>query len=182
MSASIAVPMLIAAWLTNGLFQAGLFPGCTRTIAKWFPPDRRAFAAGALASFMSLGGALGSVAMGILLEEYGWRVVFFGSLGIVWAVGFWKWFRDDPADHRGVNPAELALIQRGRADSATASAPLDAPWILLLTSPATWWICGQQFCRAAGQIFFGSWFATYLQEAHSVSLKTSGGTACHSCR
>lgn len=37
-----------------------------------------------------------------------------------------------------------------------------------------WWICGQQFFRAAGYMFFTSWFATYLQESRGVTIATSG--------
>jgi nitrate/nitrite transporter NarK len=37
-----------------------------------------------------------------------------------------------------------------------------------------WCICGQQFFRAAGYMFFTSWFATYLQEARGVTITTSG--------
>jgi nitrate/nitrite transporter NarK len=37
-----------------------------------------------------------------------------------------------------------------------------------------WCLCAQQFCRAAGYIFFASWFATYLQEARGVTIIGSG--------
>jgi MFS family permease len=37
-----------------------------------------------------------------------------------------------------------------------------------------WCICGQQFFRAAGYMFFTSWFATYLQEARGVTILKSG--------
>jgi nitrate/nitrite transporter NarK len=37
-----------------------------------------------------------------------------------------------------------------------------------------WWICSQQFFRAAGYMFFGSWFATYLQETRGVTPEGSG--------
>jgi MFS family permease len=73
-----------------------------------------------------------------------------------------------------VNNAELDLIGKGRTHSITPEAPIRAPWLALLASPATWCICGQQFCRAAGQMFFGSWFPTYLQQAHHVSIAGSG--------
>jgi len=36
-----------------------------------------------------------------------------------------------------------------------------------------WLICGQQFFRAAGQVFFATWFVTYLQETRDVSLEKS---------
>jgi MFS family permease len=48
------------------------------------------------------------------------------------------------------------------------------PWVRLLTSMVLWQICGQQFFRAAGQVFFASWFATYLQESRGVSTAQSG--------
>jgi nitrate/nitrite transporter NarK len=37
-----------------------------------------------------------------------------------------------------------------------------------------WCICGQQFFRAAGYMFFTSWFATYLQESRGVTIGKSG--------
>ena len=36
------------------------------------------------------------------------------------------------------------------------------------------WLCGQQVCRAAGYMFFASWFPTFLQETRGVSVKESG--------
>jgi sugar phosphate permease len=176
LSAAFAVPVLLAGWLANGFFQAGLFPCCARTVSKWFPANRRAFASGMLASSMFVGGALGSVAMGYLLEESGWRTAFaiFGSLGILWAVGFWFWFRDEPGEHGRVNESEVRLIQQPIGTSPTETMEVIDPWRSLLLSPATWCICSQQFCRAAGTMFFGSWFATYLQQTHGVSIKFSG--------
>jgi ACS family glucarate transporter-like MFS transporter/ACS family D-galactonate transporter-like MFS transporter len=35
-------------------------------------------------------------------------------------------------------------------------------------------ICGQQFFRSAGQAFFYTWFATYLQESRGVTTARSG--------
>jgi hypothetical protein len=31
-------------------------------------------------------------------------------LGVVWAIAFYRWYRDDPADHPSVNKARLALL------------------------------------------------------------------------
>jgi len=44
----------------------------------------------------------------------------------------------------------------------------------MLTSPAAWLICGQQFFRAGGYAFFASWFATYLMESRGVTTAQSG--------
>ena len=49
-----------------------------------------------------------------------WRavLVLFGALGFVWIAAWWRCFRDDPAEHPGVNAAELALINADRPSSA----------------------------------------------------------------
>lgn len=169
--------LLAGARIGQGISQAGIFPTSTNTIAKWFPATERAFPSGALGSFMSLGGAVGMWLAGILVAnpEIGWRGMYtiFAVPGLLFAVLFWLWFRNLPAEHGGVNEAELAHITQDQTETSDgASEPI--PWHHLLISPATWWICGQQFCRAAAQMFFSSWFATYLQETHGASIKQSG--------
>ena len=198
-SAATAVTALVgglggflAARIVQGAAQAGLFPTTTVTVAKWFPLTGRAFATGALGSFMSVGGALCAWLTGVLLEVFeprvaagwNWRLTFllFAVPGIVWAVWFWWWFRDEPDEHRLVNGAELQLIQQdgttkagpARPSTRGGTAGLPTPWLALFSSPALWWLCGQQMFRAAGYMFFTSWFATYLQETRGVSIAHSG--------
>jgi len=178
---------LIAARMIDGLFQAGLFPCETATISKWYGTHWRAVASGALGSFMSLGGAVGVFATGLLVTAIGWRWTFaaYGSLGIFWAAGFYLWFRDTPEQflksRQKIPPKQREPASRSLLDVTDSSPEGDAfqrpaptPWLALYSSPATWMICGQQFCRAAGQIFFSSWFATYLQETRQVTVTQSG--------
>ena len=171
-------PTLLLTRLVNGGAQAGLFPCATNTISRWFPSTRRAIASGSMASFMSVGGALGVAITGSLVVTIGWRWTFaaFSLLGVLWAVGFYFWFRDRPSEHAWVNPAEREFIgaQPDASDEAGDKDAQSTPWLAIYSSPATWWICGQQFCRAAGYIFFASWFATYLQETRGVSVEQSG--------
>jgi hypothetical protein len=84
------------------LFGAGeAAPGRTpRTFSRWFPPERGrvqgVFFAGAF-----LFGGLTPALVGLLGPHVGWRGVFacFGLTGFVWAVAWFRWFRDEPADH-----------------------------------------------------------------------------------
>src|SRR5206468_8896248 len=64
--------------------------------------------------------------------------------------------------------------ERASQSSQGGAAALPTPWLPLLSSPAMWWLCGQQLFRAAGYIFFTSWFATYLQETRGVRIAHSG--------
>ena len=47
-----------------------------------------------------------------MIAAYGWRAPFlvFGTLGIVWAAGWFLYYRDTPEQHTGVNPAERAAL------------------------------------------------------------------------
>ncbi len=173
MSFAFGMPLLVLSRVANGLAQAGLFPAATATIGKWFPVTGRAVASGSLASFMSIGGAVGIALTGVLVTRVGWRITFasYSVLGIVFAMVFYLWFRDSPAKHGWTNQAERDLILRNQPPPKEKSS---GDWLRVYLSPPTWWICGQQFCRAAGQIFFSTWFATYLQETRGVSVEQSG--------
>ena len=171
---------LVALRLTCGAAQAGLFPCATKTMVDWIPAARRGIASGALGSSMSLGAALALPLTGALLERgLTWRAVLllYVAPGLAWAIGFYVWFRDRPEDHASVNAAELALIHGGTATEETASKrePRSAtPWLLILSSAPLWFLSAQQFFRAAGYMFYGSWFPTFLKENYGVSTAQSG--------
>tara|TARA_R110000868_G_scaffold411790_1_gene711281 strand:+ start:10216 stop:11577 length:1362 start_codon:yes stop_codon:yes gene_type:complete len=186
--------MLIGVRLIFGISQAGIFPCCASTISRWLPHARRGLASGLLGSFMSIGSAFGAFSIGLLLAGFqiggnqipglNWRTIMYlcAVPGVVWAIVFYYWFRDRPEKHRGVNAAELELI---RGDEALTPAEQTkgqekeehvepTPWDQILTSFSMWMICGQQFFRAAGNIFYMTWFPVYLQEARGISLASSG--------
>jgi len=181
-TASIALAagfgLLLASRLGNGIAQAGIFPCSTRTIALWHPQTGRAFASGTLGAAMSVGGALGAGLTGWMLGYMPAKYIFaiFAVPGLLWALGFWIWFRERPAEHSSVNRAECDLIAEGRTTAkASGNTGFNANmWLRLTTSPAAWLICGQQFFRAGGYAFFASWFATYLKEARDVTTLQSG--------
>jgi ACS family glucarate transporter-like MFS transporter len=167
-------PALLVARLGLGVAQAGMLPCSTTALGRWLPATRRALASSALGASLSVGGALGAAITGVLLEPVGWRWLFgiYALPSLVWAVWFFAWYRDRPQDHPAVNAAERELL--GATADPLGHRPEPTPWRILFTSPAMSWICGQQFFRAAGYMFYASWFATYLQEARGVSVAAAG--------
>jgi len=164
--------------LLFGIAQAGIFPCSAAAITQWLPISRRAFASGSLGGFMSIGGAIGAALTGLALGSISWRWVFalFALPGIIWAIGFYVWFRDRPEEHGGVNDDELKLI-RAEGSSEKPDRPDQAepiPWGAIVASFDMWMICAQQFFRGAGYIFFATWFPTYLVETRGVSTAESG--------
>ena len=171
--------LLIAAQLIMGAAQSGIFPASCNSIGHWMPLSRRSLACGILAAGMQLGAILASGLTGELMTPLGWRWVFvlFALPSILWTFGFYFWFRDRPTLIAAVNASELALIGSGRESESskqqTESNEL-IPLRMIIFSPVMLWLCGQQICRAAGYMFFASWFPTFLQETRNVSVKDSG--------
>lgn len=158
-----------------GVAQAGLVPVGIAAMSRWFPKSSQASASGGFSGFMSVGSIVAAPLTAWLVITLGWRSMFvwYAVPGLLWAVWFAVWYRDRPSLHPSVNEAERALIEEGETPvEATEKAAV--PWNVLLASPAMWFLCLQQFCRAAGYIFFASWFATYLQEARGVTILKSG--------
>ncbi len=157
-----------------GVAQAGLVPVGTTVMSRWFPKTAQASASGAFSGFMSVGSIVAAPLTAWLVVSIGWRWMFvwYAVPGVLWAAWFAVWYRNRPSEHPTVNEAESEVI--GQDERNETHEPGAVPWRLLITSPAMWCLCAQQFCRAAGYIFFASWFATYLQEARGVTILGSG--------
>jgi len=170
---------LIMAQLMMGVAQAGIFPASCNTIGHWMPLTQRSFACGILAAGMQVGAIAASGYTGGLIKLVGWRWVFivYALPGVLWAAWFYLRFRDRPEQATELDSDELALIRAGReVDEANHETEADepTPWLTIVCSPVIWLLCGQQICRAAGYMFLVSWFPTFLQETHGVSVAESG--------
>ncbi|MFC1552153.1 MFS transporter [Candidatus Latescibacterota bacterium] len=113
-----AVHMLILRF-AFGMGEAGAFPGATRAFYRWLPPKERGLAHGINFSGARLGPAFALFVMPFLIRAIGWRMTFVinGLIGIVWAVIWVWWFRDDPKDNKYINQAELDYIEEGQQQS-----------------------------------------------------------------
>lgn len=182
MAVSNDLRLVMAAWLALGACQAALFPCAISAIRHWFPPTQRATASGILAACMPLGGAISTALGAAMLEFMSWRAVigWFALPAALWAGAFAFCYRSRPEWHPGVNDAELSLIHSGeppRDDTRATIADTvhgPTPWLTILLTPSLVFLYLQQFCRAAGQVFYGTWFNTYLQEERAVSATASG--------
>lgn len=93
------LPLLVAIRFLFGGAEAGAFPTAARAIYSWLPAQRRGLALGLLNSGSRLGAAFGLGAMSLSVARLGWRASFLllGSVGFVWAAGWYLWFRDRPS-------------------------------------------------------------------------------------
>lgn len=178
-----AVPLLFDSFvlllLIRFLFgagEAGALPNTARVVARWYPLTERNLVQGVILTCMQLGGAVAPVLATLLIELVGWRATFylFGSLGVVWAVAFQRWFRDDPTEHPGVNQAEQVLIDGSSKHTPQARAHPPIPWRLVLTSRNVWLLGSIMTCSAAVSYIYMFWLPTYLQMARGLESREAG--------
>ena len=106
-----------------------------------------------------IGGAIAPLLAVPIQIHYGWRASFylFGTLGVMWAVVWYTWFRDFPAEKPGASLAELSET----TSRATAHAH-GFPWRIALRSGSVLAMMGMAFCYVYVYTFFQTWFHTFL--------------------
>jgi MFS family permease len=159
--------------VTRALFgagEAGAFPNLTRVFTTWLPVKERERAQATLWLATRVSGAFTPILVALMIGWIGWRRTFevFGVLGAIWAVLFYLWFRDSPAEHPSVNQAELALLPPPRE---TAIAHGGVPWGVIFSTPSVWLLSIQYMCLAYGWWFYINWLPTYLRTARGTSLR-----------
>ena len=169
---------LVGCRMAIGVFEAPSFPCNNKIATAWFPDNERASAIGAYTSGQFLGLAFLMPVLAVIQNYFGWRGLFIvsGAVGIVWAA-VWYWLYRDPGEHPGVNDAELELIDRGRDDDAKVDEPPRvtlADFGTVFSNRKLWGIYIGKFCLGGTQIFFLTWFPTYLVEYRGLGFVKSG--------
>ena len=161
---------LVITWGLMGAAQAGAFPCAAKALGSIFPDSQRARATGMLAAGMTIGGAIAPILAAFFLEALipsaraigteRWRLLlaFYAIPGLLWSALFWYWIseRKLPACH------------------GDQTRPPAVDWTRMLSSLPLVLLCAQQFFRAAGMVFFTTWFPTFLQKTRGVSQLDSG--------
>ncbi len=165
--------MLVGVRFLFGAGEAGAFPNVARVMSRWFPDHERGRAQGVLLAASQVGGALAPYLAARLIQVIGWRWTFvaFGSVGAVWAAGFYRWFRDDPADHEAANAEEVAYIGRG---ASAANVHSQIPWGLVAGNPSIWFLSLIMACGSFNSYIYFSWFPKYLQSGRGVEATEAG--------
>jgi MFS family permease len=177
-----------------GAGEAGALPNSARVLRGWFPDSSRGRAQGFVTTAMMVGGATAPLSSQWLIDRIGWRwsFVVFALVGVAWALCFYAWFRDDPAEHTETNEAERRLIAGGRIrggsasaggewtdDSAGASGQVHGPipWGRVMRCANIWLLGGVMVTMSAMYEVLSSWYPSYLQSARGASPDLSGRLA-----
>jgi MFS family permease len=166
---------MASVWMARffvGIGEAGYFPNMTRAFTTWLPQPERVRAQGIMWMSARWGGAFTPGLVFLVLQFVSWRRAFelFGAAGCLVAAWFLLWYRDRPQDKRGMNAAEVGLIEGSRGP---LHAHGQAPWGKLARSGSMWLLCMQYFCASYCWFFYISWLPVYLQEARHLEFGKS---------
>jgi len=155
-----------------GTGEAAAFPSSSRALVRWLPLHQRAFGQGFQHAGSRFGAALAPVIVMLLIARLNWQSVFYalGILGVIWAMIWYRYYRDDPRQHASVNASEVDLIGAGPHLRVCKAA---VPWSRILASRDLWYLSAMYFCYGWVLWLYLQWLPTYFIEArHFTNMKT----------
>ncbi|MFI7638393.1 MFS transporter [Nonomuraea sp. NPDC049400] len=162
------------------LLGAGESPApstAAKVVGTWFPTRERAFATSIWDSGSRVGAVIALPVVTGLIALLHWRAVFvvIGAIGVVWALIWWKFYRD-PRQHPGANAAEVEYIEGGGARTADTDAEeaTRIPWRSLFRYRTVLSMMFGFFCLNSVIYFFITFFPTYLVTERGFSLLKLG--------
>ena len=160
---------LVIARLLIGIGEGAALPTSTRAMASWVEPRRRGFAQGITHACSRFGNAITPALVSWLIIRSGWRASFLviGVASFAWTLAWFFYFRDDPREHPGVTPEEIALLD----DHLESHHVPPVPWRALLPSMLP--VAATYCCYGWVLWLFLSWLPTYLIHERHLDLKNS---------
>jgi sugar phosphate permease len=151
-----------------GVGEAGAYPNASIVISRWFPAVEVGRAQSVIWAAGRIGGALTPLLVIPLVHTFGWRYAFFilGVVGSAWALVWYFWFRDNPAEHTGITSQEIEEIE-----SARRQAPVShkISWQTIIRNPNIWVLMLMCHLFFYASYFFTNWSSTYFQEGRQMS-------------
>ena len=161
-----------------GLGQAADWPSSVYALRRWFPDAERSKANSILLGGLYLGPIIGAPLTVAIVQSLGWQWAFYmyGVIGILTAVLWWRFFRDEPAQSPHMSPAEADHIERGQLSPLVQEGGV-AAWGRFIRSTQFWAIGLQYFFLILIQSFYTTWLPTYLVRDRGFSLTAMGFAA-----
>ena len=173
------VAMLVVRFLF-GAGEAGAFPGIARATYSWIPMQERGLVQGVNFSGSRIGAACALPLMALAIDRFGWRSSFVALMliGFGWSVVWYRWFRDDPADHIGISENErnyiLANRQPQQTRDATDMSAGRPSFARLLASRNVWLISSQYFSSNFTFFFCLTWLHPHLKKTFELNSVEAG--------
>jgi MFS transporter, ACS family, glucarate transporter len=147
-----------------GVGEAGAYPSINRTVFSWIPIKERGFVTGLNFSAGRLGAAFSLPLLAWVIQEIGWQNSFFilGGMGLVWAVVWYLFFRDEPQEMKNISESELSYILNYR-QSQQKEKNEKLTLKQLFSERNIWYLMGQYFANNFTFFFCLTWLFPHLK-------------------
>lgn len=165
---------LFAFRLVMGVGEASTYPAGAAAIREWIPTRERGLATTVFNAGGYAGPAIGSVVVGFLVGQFGWRSGFyFGAILGVLVLLAWIFVYKRPEQARFIGEAERTkiLTERGDPDRPGHGG---SSLRTLLRSRTMWGMFVAQGCAVYTVYMFLTWLPSYLQATHGLTVLKSG--------
>lgn len=169
---------LLGSRLVLGIGESASYPSGAKIISEWAPKSERGMAAAFLNCGAHAGLCFGSVVVGTLIVEFGWRESFYitGVAGLALAVLWYLLYRR-PEDASWLSANERESIKSNRSDGEAGEAERLSQIAALrglLKNSSMWALALTQGCAGYTLYLFMTWLPSYLVATrHMDVLKSS---------
>nr|WP_284708146.1 MFS transporter [Sporomusa sphaeroides] len=158
-----------------GVSEGGVWPAMLVMLAHWFPPEERARANAFFIMNLAIACIITGPLSGWIIEQWGWRSVFFveGVLSIALIFVWWPLIADRPENAKWISPAERDYITRKIQEEHAAVKSEHGPvsYKSILKDVTLWKLSYIYFGYQVGIYGFIMWLPTILKTL------TKGGIA-----
>lgn len=158
-----------------GMGEAGAYPSINRVVFSWIPIKERGMVTGINFSAGRVGAAFALPLVAWLITTIGWQWSFIslGLVGVVWAVIWYNWFRDEPTSISTLSEEEKNYILKYRQSPAEQSSErISVGW--LFQNNTIWLLMGQYFSSNFTFFFCLTWLFPHLKSRFQLeSVETA---------
>ena len=155
--------ILLLAFTLNGFAQSTGWPGTTKGMAEWTPPERRGAVMGLWCTSYQVGGIAASWFCTLMLGRYGWRAAFFAPALCIAAVGLIVFFM--------LRPGPYAVAVMPQTGGLAARAGIDRE---VIRNPTLWCYGAAYFFIKLIRYSVLFWLPYYLHTALGLSETDAG--------
>lgn len=168
----LAFGLMLAIRFCVGMFESVSFPAYASLNSRWIPRQEYSRAQTVSLSGSYLGQTIGYPLTTWLVRAFSWQLVFYinAALGVIWAIIFFAFAKNTPAEHPKISQKELEHIEQNRASRAHSTV---SPWAVIRSSQVLL-LSVSYLCLVFGVWMIVLWLPTYLVKGHGFSVQAMG--------